>query len=289
VVATSRSSTRNRVGLVLTPRTRDLLVSVYQLRQATKAQLCRLHFAQLAHRAGDWESSLPGRVLRKLVREQFLIARPLPLERPNGRPPLVYSLGPSAVSAVSHALSLAFEAVLQRQRQDGKLSWLFWNHRQLLANCWIALRVACQARGYALRWTTDEELAQRKEYATLAGKTVPIRPDAFFVVDRGHKVARFVEAQVSSEPRAYERKARAMAQYYTSGAFSQRFGFQGLRVLAITDTPRRAANLQTVVSCLPECALFWSTTARAFCDDPFGPIWRVGGEERPAALLGGEQ
>jgi hypothetical protein len=275
-------------GLLLTPRALAVLTSVYQMRQLDREQIVRLHFRGLAEQPGVWTSTVPGRSLRKLVAHDFLVARPQPVTHPTGRPPLVYAAGPNAAPYLAQALQRSTTAVLTRIQQDMKLSWLFYAHRHAIADTRIALQLAAESQGYTLTWYADEEVGNLRESVKVGGKALPIRPDAFLALHGERQTACFLEVQLTSEPRAYLKKALAYEPYYRSGAYTQRFGFRSMRVLALTDTETRAANLHTAISSstLALKEMFWATSLTAFCTAPLEASWFVGGESRRLTLLG---
>ncbi len=284
--AKSRRSTR-RGGLLLTPRVTQILASTYVHRQLTREQLIRLHFPALGH-AASWSSSVPGKVLRRLVAHEYLTARPLPVSRAAGRPPLVYSIGPNAVPVLSQMLNLDTALILHRLKLDAELSWMFFPHRQAIADVRIALTLACESAAYGLIWYADEDLAALNEKTRVKGKQIAVRPDGFLVVDPGRYAPCFLEVQLMSEPRTYLKKAEAYEAYYTSGAYKQRFGFEALRILAVTDTPTRAQNLAHLILGAPAidiADMYWSTSLPDITADPFGPIWYVPGASSRQSLI----
>src|SRR5438067_1251205 len=99
------------------------------MRQLTRDQLVHLHFGGLAEKPGQWASTIPGRVLRKLVEHGYLVARPQPVIRLAGRPPLVYSVGANAAPLLAQSFNTDLITILHRLHQDAKLSWLFYAHR----------------------------------------------------------------------------------------------------------------------------------------------------------------
>lgn len=284
----TKRTPRTPRGVLLTPRVLAVLTSVYQMRQLDREQIVRLHFPGLAEQPGAWTSTVPGRSLRKLVEHDFLVARPQPVVRPTGRPPLVYSAGPNAAPYLAQALHRSTAAVLNRIQQDTRLSWLFYAHRHAIADARIALQIAADARGYTLTWYADEEVGNLRESVKVGGKALPIRPDGFLALHGERQTACFLEVQLTSEPRAYLKKAIAYEPYYQSGAYSQRFGFKSMRVLALTDTEVRAANLQAAISssALALKEMFWSASLATFCATPFEADWFVGGKDRRFTLLG---
>jgi len=284
-----RSSRSPEPGIVITPLVERLLLDLWAVRQLTLAQIRQAHYAHVSERPGLWQSSLPSRACRHLVNAGFLACRPVPIERRGGgRPPLVYFLATGAAPVLSRLLDLPIADVLARIKQDRQLSWLFWRHRAAAADCYLALSRACEHAGTLLTWTGDEQLAGMKLTAELEGKRRSVRPDAFFVLDGSTTVPRFVEVQLTSEPRAYRLKAQGYHRFYASGDYERRFGFRSLRVLALTDTPTRAQHLREAVDhpSIAEPRLFWATTIAQFTADPFGDIWLVPQSAEPRTLLG---
>jgi hypothetical protein len=289
------SSTRKRAGarplatagVRLTARDQTLLASVWTYRELTRDQLQRLHFAGTAA-GGARSPSICGRRLGLLRTHGFLLGRRIPTAQGSGATPYLYTLGPRAVPLLAVRLGLLVEQVRRRQRQDARLGWYFHDHRRLITDVQIALASACQTAGYGLTWQRDEELAALRETVQVEGGRVPIRPDAFFVVDRGTgqgRAACFLEVQLHSEPAQYRHKAVAYGAYHASGAYTARFGFHGLRVLAVADTAARVRNLHAAVHDLPDAARYWCTTHAALISDPFASIWTMGDRTGHHALL----
>jgi hypothetical protein len=251
--------------MLLTPRDVELLCTVYELRQLTGAQIERLLFAGRS-------PTVLARRLAKLRVQEFLVARGLPVERTAGRSPYVYSLGPAGAGIVAEALGLPVGQVQRRQRQDSRLHWLWFPHRQAVADVRVAFLRACKQRGYLLRWETDEELAERK---------LPTRPDAFFTitVPNGPRAAFFLEVQLTSRPVQWQEKARKLLPYYTSGAYSTDFGARSLRVLSVTKNRKQVEHLAEKVRELHMPQLFWISDLAAVQAAPLDRIWFVGGGE----------
>jgi hypothetical protein len=285
MASTSNRSNRQKLlplakaGLVITPRDVELLTTVWQFRQVTHDQLRRLHFTGvLAPTAGRSKSILTRR-LGLLRTHGYLAGRRFPAEGTAGRPPSVYSLGRAAVPLVADALGLESERVERRQLQDAHLSGMFAAHRLAIGDVRIALTVACHAQGHQFSWRSEEELGAVKAQVTIAGEVYPIRPDGFFVLTvhgSGAKAAFFLEVQRASDPIAYRRKVKAYMEYWGSGAYTERFGFKSLRVLAVTTTPKRALQLKAAAEHEGGATLFWSTSLAELVADPLGAIWFVG-------------
>jgi hypothetical protein len=134
-------------GLLLTSRVRAILVSVYEHRQLSREQITRLHFQPLLRKENRYPSIMPRLTLQRLTEHGYLIARPRPVERAAGRPPLVYSIGENAIPVVAETLDRPIAQLLPRVRLDQELSWLFYAHRSAISDVRISLTLACEQQG----------------------------------------------------------------------------------------------------------------------------------------------
>ena len=258
--------------MLLTPRDEQLLCSVFELRQTTAAQLQALVFPGRT-------PTVASRRLEKLRTHEFLSARRLPVARAAGPSPYVYALGPAGVGVVAEHLGLPLDQVRKRQRQDSRLSWMWYPHRHAIGDVRVAFLRTCRTQSYTLTWQTDEEIAARK---------LPVRPDAFFTVTfgpEGPRASFFLEVQRESRPSHWEAKARTVIPYFTSGTYTNDFGVKSLRVLTVAPTRNQAWHVHEVAMGLELPQLFWTSYLAAVAQDPFGPHWFVGGSPEQAGLV----
>jgi hypothetical protein len=275
-------------GLVLTGRDEAILQSVWDLRTVTRAQLQRLHFGGEAGTPAARAVSTCIRRLGLLRVHGLLLARRLPTGRSAGATPLVYSLGPRAVPLLAERLDVDRSLIERRQRQDARLAWLFFEHRQAITDVRIAFTAACRARGYTLNWRSDEDLAAARQTVTVDGRRLAVRPDAYVVVEldgTGRRTAFFLEVQRTSRPATFRRKAAAALAYWQSGAYTAYFGARSLRVLTVVESAAQIEYLRTSVAELGGGPLFWFAPRGAVIAEPFGPCWVVSGMEGRQRLL----
>jgi len=236
--------------MLVTSRDVDVLTTVYRLPQIDRHQLERLHFGALARQPGRWASSVIVRRLSLLSTHGYLLRRRVPVQAGSGAAPYCYTLGSAAVPLAAERLDLSLDAVKHRQEADARLSFMLHGHRQLLADTFVALALGCHESGYTLDWRTEQDVAARNDAVTVAGKPVPIRPDAachLGNLPRGGGASFFVEIQVASDPAKYLAKCRAYLTYYASGRYQRSWGYRSLRVLAISTSQARAENLCAVI------------------------------------------
>jgi Replication-relaxation len=174
------------------------------------------------------------------------------------RPPYktLYALGKEGIATLVE-LGHAPEELLDKRPRHTELRPLFLEHLILIKNIQTKLLLLTRSspRNIAL-WREDHGLydavtihEQQGEKATTV--RIPIRPDALFVLHdttrpQGKNLLPFVlEADRSTE--SHERlrtKIKGYVHYYQHNLAFQKWGYKFFRVLTVTKTPERAANLR---------------------------------------------
>ena len=153
-----------------------------------------------------------------------------------------------------------------------------------------ARRVGCRLE----RWVRDDELKAAREYVhsvTASGtqRQVAIIPDAYFVLNLGDRRAHFLlEVDRATETSArWVRRVVAYLAYVASGQYTRRCGTSSLRILVITTSPERLANLKRATERAGGQSLFWLTIQRKAQPETIltEPIWQVAGLEETGALV----
>lgn len=293
-------------GVALTPRDIALLESLWWMRCATRLQLQRLHFtpkSMAMHRHGGLQAERRGvspelapssiciRRLGLLRVHGYLSARRRPLASGGGATPFVYAIGPRAVSLLAERLDVEAAVVAQRQRQDSRLSWLFYEHRAALTDLHIAFQIAALERGATLEWQGDEEVAAAALSVVVDGKRLPVRPDAVGAVSlrEGGRASFFIEVQRTSRPSVFRRKALAHAAFWAGGSYEQQFRSRSLRVLTVVESDHQRDHLKAAVTGAEPARMFWFGLQQEVVTAPFGPVWSVAGMEGKYGLLDGAQ
>ena len=269
---------KKRRGMRVTQRDKELLRLVYEMRQLTAAQIDSVLFK-------NCHPSVGVRRRKKLRMQGFLSARWAPISRSEGQSFYVYSLGPQGTGIVAESEGYSLNGVRKRQRQDERLSWLWYLHREAITDVRLSFLKACNRQSYTLSWQTDEELAARKLTTTLNGKKVPILPDAFFTITLPAKRASFfLEVQRESRPFVWHEKARSFTAYVREGGYTRDFGAKGLRVLTVCSTREQAQGLHEKATELSIPELFWFGSLDQVCAEPL-QHWLVGGATAPGHLV----
>jgi Replication-relaxation len=226
----------------------DFLRSVHLLRLATIH-----HLAALA--SGP---SGQGRSYTRTARRTAKLSQHGYLE-PIKKPPrkVFYTLGKEGMAALVQ-LGYAPEEILHRQPHEKDLKDLFFNHFLHIKDTQVKLLL--QTRGTPLRiaeWREDHGLyshvtIQEEKNGKKANVRLPIRPDAFFVIQdttrpEGEDSMAFVlEADQSQERHEVLRnKVKGYVNYYEQDLAFDQWGYELFRVLIVTKTPERATNLRT--------------------------------------------
>jgi hypothetical protein len=274
------TNSRNK-RLILGTDYLSVLLTVWELREASLAALCARHCPNCTTPNGL------RRILNRLTEAGALIAKTADVLGQAGRPPYCYSCGSRAAAVLAAELNLPLELVQRRIRQDGQLSELLFSHRALVAEIKLALSASAEAHGYRMTtWLSEEQFRAREEYIVFRRRDGTSRkrfvtPDAFCTIQAGTRIAPLlIEAQLRSKPSHYKKKIDIYNEYISSGIFTNHFHYKSQRILAVTDTTQRAANLKHVVDGLPNARLYWSAGIGDIRGDAIGaPVWFVGGAE----------
>jgi hypothetical protein len=153
------------------------------------------------------------------------------------------------------------------------------------------------------KWLDDHTLRQqgRPDYVTLRTKEgglqkVAIVPDGYFVLESQRSSHRqFLEIDMGTTTgmyakygrRDWARKVAAYLQYYRSGKYIERFGGRSMRVVTVSTSDRRLANLKAVTEKVGGKGRFWFTTFEKAqgADVLADPIWSKAGSSELFALI----
>lgn len=233
----------------ITDRDRRLIAEVTRLGAVTRDQLQRLGFFHSVTRAKER--------LKKLVDAGYLECRRQPL--PSGGPRGVYFVGSSSGTSL---------------RRLAKTSDLFLSHFLGL----VEIRIAFEARGRTVLWTSDRDLADRK---------LEVVPDAYLELDQGGRVVcAFIEYDRGTETLArFERKVRTYIHLAYSGLFSKTFQRTFFRVLVVTDSIGRLASLSHLVAKQTDRIFRFALLSELQHQGALASIWRRPGAKTSESLI----
>ncbi len=273
------------LGLQLTPRDFDILRHVARHRFLNSKQIGLLVGGSRQH------------ILRRLQRlfHHGYLDRPRAQVRyfsEEGSQPLVYALGNSGARVLT-------DATRKRPRYDNRnVKQLYLQHTLLVADVMLAFEQSCRAPG-APRLLLEEDLAPGVSPSAAfhwaasvsqgkARKRVGIVPDRTVALESpatGQRVLYFIEADRATMPvtrrslnqSSLSRKLLAYEATWAQGIHRERFKCDRFRVLTVSTSPARVANLIKVCNALTRgrgLFLFTDTVALEANGDIFTHPWR---------------
>jgi hypothetical protein len=237
-----------------------------------------------------------GTVQQKLIRlyhHRFVERIFPPIKRGMGRSPTLYVLDKQGYDALREEGIEDFSGFPKRD-----LSSLFLEHTLAINEVRIAINLACQRLGWGvLEWQGENEIKREYEHVIARERgrkqrSIPILPDSYFVIEipgRG-KSHFFLEVDRGTMPQErYKQKIVGYVAYLNLDIARRRFKAQGLRVLTVTDRPRRFPQLVQTASTVQGIGnRFWFAQLSAISGETVltESIWRVAGVDASSSLFG---
>jgi hypothetical protein len=287
--------TENPPRMQLTERDIMIIRLVWDCRYLTRLQIQRFLFPSQEKGKEHSRKNIVTKRLMLLYHNGYLDRLHPPVASSRGSSAIVYCLDRKGARLLAAELAVDMPAVGWQKRQRDR-GLLFLQHTLAVNDFQIAVTLAARQDGYEiLRWLDerslrkDEAKEELKEIALEVGKQGSILPDAYFTLKvDGKKAGFFVEVDRGTTPgRRIRCKVRMYRAYYASGLYEQHFGSKSLRVLTVTTSDGRLANLKRWSEAERGDRLFWFTTDRSV--EPGAvlvePIWKVAGEEGLHALV----
>ena len=234
--------------------------------------------------------------LQRLYQHGFLERRWCPVEYGQGTGQALYLLAKKGGGALAQHLAAAPE------RQHDHSAWRtvrspFLEHTLRVNDVCIAFARAVQESGYRIeRWLREDELRAAREYAYLTSasgtpRKVAIIPDASLVLNLGDRRAHvLLEVDRATETSGrWAQRVCAYLAYIASGQYRRCFGTSSLRILVITTSPERLANLKRATEQAGGQSLFWFTAVSQTSPGSIlaEPIWQVAGRKGMYPLVAG--
>jgi hypothetical protein len=266
----SRTSAGALISLAesMSPREREIVEAIAQLRLVAGSQLERLCFSEIVKSAS--RARVARRVLAGLVEARLLfrLRRRIGGVRA-GSAGYVYGLG----SVGKRLVSYWHGEGLQRVRAPHEPEAIAVRHTLGVAEHYVGL-VEAQRQGRCDLLTFEGEPACWRSYIGLGGQSLTLKPDAFVRLGVGEFEERaFLEVDCGSEGRgALLRKCQRYVDYFNAGTEQANHGVFP-RVVWSTTTQARVGLLSDVCASLP--AEYWR-------------LFGVGTPERALLLLSGK-
>ncbi len=225
----------------------------------------------------------------------------------DGRKPYLYQLTTKGVQTLASYLGCPV-AELPYHKRDSRLSAFYLEHLLMGNDLRVCITLAAQKHGVQLVAWHDEltlkstHSADKLTIIDRAGRqqanlvlvpdgfihlhrTQPLPLDAFFFleIDRGTTTG---QSTIEGR-RTWERKIRLYREYYASGAYTQRYGTRGLRILTIVKSEQRLAHLKQITELVGGKGRFWFTSVELLSSAHIFtlPIWQKAGSTGLFALL----
>jgi Replication-relaxation len=288
-------------AMVLMERDREILRRVYAYRLMTRGQIERLLFLPENGQDHLTKTSKARKRLKLLYQHGYLERMPVPTASGSWAWRPVYRLARKGAELIASERGTTASELPYWGRGDDKdhrstrVSSLFLEHTLAINDVRIAFTQAARAQGYRVeKWLDETHLKSEvmRDYVAVTneqGKSsrVPVIPDAYFILHLGDRRAHFfleLDRATMTNGR-WKTRVKAYQEYLRSGKYQQRYQTRSLRILTITTTEPRLANLKKTTERAGGKDLFWFTTAEQVTANTvlFSPIWLLANDERASA------
>lgn len=280
-----------KVPCQITDRDLDILALVYMHRLASSDHM---------------QALLPGsdqgilRRLQRLYHAKYLDRiRPQWREQP-GSAKMIYAITNRGVRALLNAGLINQASRTDWNSQNKDLHDLSVRHQLLVSYVRSVLTLGCRRNpDVSLRfWYEGRKLQDTIEVALENGYTqVPVAPDAYLgIEDAQGRLHLFLEADRGTMTvKRFALKLKAYAAYYRAGRHTEKHGISHFRVLTVTSSRQRQANLIEAAKAIPEFAphrlgrmlLFASSDALSLArpESIFENLWTSPANGEPCSLF----
>lgn len=269
-----RVAPSDRPPMVLTERDCEIIRLINDCRALTGGQLETLFF----NSRSTAQYRLSRLFQHEYVNRQFLSS----VAGSPASSPAIYSLGKRGVQVLIDTFHYEREEV---RLPKTMFAWQFMEHLLKINLVRVAVMLACRARGWSLEsWLDERSFRARPDYVTLTDKRgkahkKPVLPDGYFCLAVPKGMARFfLEVDRGTEPHSKFRPQVMVYEAYTkSGQYQARFQAKSLRILIVTTSPRRLANLKAVTKKAGGDRKYWFTTSAQVEAQTIltAPIWQT--------------
>ncbi len=260
--------------LVLQARDRQIVAAVAQHRFLTREQIERLFFGT---------TTRANFRLQKLYHHKLLGRLHLPTVR--GSSQAIYHLDRQGVPVAAEALGIQ-PATIPWKYKRRDVGPLFLRHLLAVNDVRIALELAARSRKdhELLLWLSDQEC--RDTYAWQYGRKV-LAPDAYGRYRFGDRVISFFLEldQATMSGKRWADKVNRYVEYAASGRYEERFGMKLFRVLVVTTSQERLANLMRATEQQTRRSFWFTTLEDIGKHSVLASVWWRIGVQKHTALL----
>jgi len=269
----------------LTDRDKRVIEAVYQFRFLTRDQIKLLEFDNGSMTACQRRLSL-------LFHNGYLAAIQKPVPGGYGSSKRAYCLSKKGKELISFTNDGKEITDIKWNEKNNKIEFYFLEHILAINDVRIAFINAALNSDYEVDWVPEWEIKAMKEKVNdpeNPNKTLPITPDSFFaLISKDKKACYFLEVDRATESNhRWRDKIRGYVEYVKSGNYYEKFKSKALRVLAVTTSPDRMANLINTTKTVDNAYFFLFTTfSEVQKNNPiFGSVWKTTGKEDLVRLL----
>ena len=276
-----------------TPRDTQIITAVSTHRALTSDQIAMLFW-------GHQKAGSRARHRLKLLSDNGYLERAeQPVTLSEGRRPLVYFLDRKGLAVAADVRQVDPEEIDWKLAHNN-VKWPFLDHLLATNDIRVRLEVAAPRAGLAIAaWVDDKSLATHsmRDVLTVASASggreqMTVGPDGYVaLLDRNgttqHRA--FIEADRGTVPLTrWAHKVRKYLVYFRSRAFRERYhARKPFRVLTLTTSERRMANMKQVTEAAGGRNWFWFSTYEATRDPEallFSPTWWMAGADEPVCF-----
>lgn len=294
----SRAGSRQRPGFLLQARDLAIVQAVIRHRVLSTNQIATLFFDP----EGGRVSSLCRHRLRLLTKSGFL-ERHFQLQQPrDGRLPHLFM--PTAMGVELVEAELGADAIeLGWKPEYNSVKWPFLAHQLALNDVYVSFARRPAPGGWTIgSWVDDRILKQAhtKTVSISEGKKtekVGVVPDAYMTLELQRppwQLHFFIERDRGTMPataskplgHSWHRRILAYNAAFEQGLFHDVYGTSNIRVLTVTDTADRLANLKRATEASGRGRYWFGMMKQLEDGNPYtDPIWHRAGFEKPVSLL----
>ncbi len=288
---------KNPPPMRLTKRDREIITAVYAYKILASPQIEVLFFPS----PGKTHSrrSACQRRLQLLFHHEYLDRLFIPLVIGQGRTPFIYTLGARGAALIATKLGLD-AGTMRRQPKANKKGSLFLEHTLAVNDVRVMGDCLSRTSQWQLTSWLDDAIFRQEDYR----EKVPFRhqgakvrrhyPDGYFIfqsADGLKKAHFFLELDLGTMSNArWREKVQAYTQFRESGRAAQHYGTNKFRLLTVTTSERRLANLKRTTEKAGGSRFFWFTIQDQIdIEQPenlLAPIWSVSTKKGQYALFG---
>ncbi len=219
--------------------------------------------------------------LERLRQNRFLarLRKPVLWEEEAG--PWAYALDRVGANLVAAETGVD-RAEVKWSRSRNRVQSLFLQHALSVNDARVAFTLSAQQHPdhELFAWRQGRQIADRVPDPEDGTKLLPLCPDAYLCYRVGARRSHFfLEVDLGTETnRRFREKVRAYIAYRQSGRFRERYRAYAFRVLTLTTSQKRLANLRRAAEAAGGGSMFWFGTLQAAAHGSVrNTYWQIAG------------